>query len=121
MSWHAWIEFDPDICSSCGQSREIDLGNYTHNCNKMMRLALNEVGHLEELGERDLYALDGESCLEWGPKLVEAIDWWSANYKEVAVLNPVNGRGDCHSAFVWWRDLAMQCHSNPDGILRMLG
>jgi hypothetical protein len=106
----------------CNHGDWIEIGNYTHNCNPMMRRALDAVGHLEELGEEHLYALNGKPCSEVGPILREAIEWWAAQPGDVmSDLEPTNGWGDSRSAFDFWRRVADACVAYPAGHLAMGG
>jgi len=118
MSWDVWVYEDP----GSGVEGIHDCGlNYTHNCNRMMRRALDAVGSLEMLGEDHLYALDGMPCQDTGVMLDAAMRWWADNPDIMAEMNPANGWGDSVSAYRFWRTVADMCLAHPAGTLRMDG
>ncbi len=112
MSWDIWVESPP--CEHCGRPASAgELRNYTHNCNEMLRRSLAAVGRLDELGDRQLYALDGLPCARAAEMLAPALEWWSRSREALMRLNPENGWGDEASAFAFWRWVLNQCRSNP--------
>jgi hypothetical protein len=120
MSWDASVEYPP--CSACGRTGDWhEIGNYTHNCNSMMRKALDATGQLEPLGDDHLYALNGLPCVEIGPILDKAMNWWQEHADEMVELNPSNGWGDADSAYNFWRRVATACVEHPKARLRMHG
>lgn len=121
MSWNAYIQFPH--CSECGRrSEDEELGGYTHNCNGIMRAALDAVGQLDQLGGDHLYALDRKRCCEVGPVLAKALAWWDEQPAGWAKdMEPDNGWGDEPGARKFWGRIAKACSEYPDGLLRMSG
>lgn len=120
MSWDASIEH-PDE-SEFEFEFESESWNYTHNCNQMMRNALEAIGELEKLGERHLYNLDGISVAEVVRIFEPALLWWRGHCKLQAKHNAPNGWGDEPSAYRFWRVILVAAkRSSADGYLRLSG
>ena len=122
MSWDASIALSP--CEHCGRADdfELDYSNYKHNCNSMMRRAMESVDTLGILGEHHLYNLNNMPCLEAAKLLCPAIFWWRGQVDNVmADLEPVNGWGSAETALRFWGGIADACAQHPDGILGMRG
>lgn len=122
MSWNASIALSP--CEHCGRSgyQELDIDNYTHNCNSMMRRAMESVGTLNSLGDRHLYGLDQMSCAAAAGLLCPAIAWWRSQPDDAMEdLEPTNGWGSAETALMFWGGIADACARHPQGTLEMGG
>lgn len=118
MSWDAWVEIDT------GNGETLAAGdlNYTHNCNEMMRRALDAVGELAPLGEHQLYALDGTSCAKAADILGRALHWWEQQPREFfKQFEPENGWGDADGAYRFWSAVKALCLKHPKATLRLCG
>ena len=119
MSWDIWVKMDTGAGNElCGDE---DL-NYTHNCNSMIRAALDAVGQLEPLGPDHLYALDGMPCARVGQMLSAALAWWEKQPPEFfEAMAPKNGWGDAKSAFRFWSRVKALCLRHPAATLVVSG
>jgi hypothetical protein len=122
MSWYAYVDLEK--CPTCGRGGQecLEMDNYTHNTNSMMRRAMEAVGTLDRLGEDHLYALNHMPCREALEILDPAIDWWAAQPNGVMDdLNPENGWGHSSSAFEFWKGIRDACKKHPTGVLELHG
>ena len=118
MSWDIWIKMDTGAGNNlCSESL-----NYTHNCNPMIRAALDAVGQLEPLGPDHLYALDDMPCEKAGKILSKALDWWKAQPPALfEAMEPANGWGDAKSAYRFWEEVKNLCLRHPKATLVVSG
>jgi len=108
-------------CQTCGHNYSLRIGDFTHNCNEMMRRAMDAVGTLALLGEHHLYNLQGMTGAAAAELLVPAMEWWKQNRDAMADLVPENGWGSEASALDFWGRVAKACVDHPDGTLEMNG
>ena len=114
MSWHATL--DLPHCGECGRSNNIDIGNYTHNTDTMLRTAMAAVG-----SDFSLYDLHNKTGHEVHNLLRPALVWWSTNMTELRKLNPENGWGSADGGYEYWNNISETCAQNPNGKLWLSG
>ena len=120
MGWSAWVEINTGNGYSIGTG-DFEL-SHTHNCNEMIRKALDAVGELEPLGERYLYALDGKPCDKVANILSRALMWWETQPKDYfKQFEPDNGWGTAETAFKFWSEVHLLCAKHPIAVLRLNG
>lgn len=125
MSWDAKLKApESDPCETCGRSEtadDIELGNYTHNCNNMVRAAMMGAGTFDKLPAGSLYNLNNMTGEQVASLLCPAMKWWGEHRETQRQHNPSNGWGDERSAFTWWGRIASTCAANPTGVLWIWG
>lgn len=105
-----------------------DVGNYTHNCQRMWTLALNASGFKPtaliafwaEHDSLDLCLMDGMKASDAYPILEKAVSHMDnpENRATYEAMNPANGWGDFKSAREYLRKLAVACRDYPSCTIR---
>lgn len=119
MGWDFHVEMETGAAEA--SVVEQTCRNYTHNCNSMMRRALDAVGALGGLGDAELYALDKKPCTEVSALLEPAIEWWRANRQIVVELAPINGFGNEPGALAFWSAVQSLCAEHSRAVCRLGG
>jgi len=117
MGWNVSVDYENDPEFEMHE----DCPNFTHNCNGMMRAALDATGNLVKLGENHLYALSGKVCGQVAGMLGPALLWWRKNPESMAEFVPKNGWGSAEEAFGFWVDVYNLCVKHPNAVIRMGG
>ncbi len=121
MGWDFHVEMETGGSEPTVIEPSLSSGSYTHNCNGMMRKALQAVGALEGLGEWHMYNLDRKPCAEVSALLGPAIEWWKNNRGAMVDLVPENGWGDEPGAFAFWSGVQSFCAEHSRAVCRLGG
>jgi len=100
MSWDIWLE-DMET-----KEQIKDLGNYTHNCNQMLRLA--------NFSFNDIH---GSCCAVAAIRLEMVLTFLILNQEECESMNPSNGWGDYESLLKYTRNIYNACKKESSRVM----
>lgn len=125
MSWDAYLV---SCCITCGHKENHGSWNYTHNCNQMISVVVEEMGHalkthwlIGHMGKSWFEVLDGMSGKDGATFLCDVVARLEADPERFRAMNPPNGFGSYETLIPVLSDMKVASYENPGDFWRVGG